>query len=116
MRPRRPYISCSVRRLMSSPKTETVPWSGRTSPRAVFSSTVLPLPAAPRITRVSPARILNDRPSSAGVSSNRTLTPSNRRMHSLDWPAIVLEIHIHPGDHEIQHKHPDRSHHHGLRG
>ena len=52
--------SCSRMRVMSSPKTYTVPASGRTSPSAVFSSTVLPLPAAPRITRVSPAHASNE--------------------------------------------------------
>ena len=36
------------------------PESGFTSPSAVFSSMVLPLPAAPSTTRVSPASISND--------------------------------------------------------
>src|SRR5215468_5425502 len=46
---------------------------------AVLSKTVLPLPAAPRITRDSPSFASKERWDSSGESSNITVTSLNRR-------------------------------------
>ena len=69
--------------LMSRPNTNTLPESGRTSPSAVFSNTVLPLPAAPKITRDSPSRASKLRSRRASAPSNETQTCSNRRIGGL---------------------------------
>src|SRR3954452_13642978 len=63
----------------SRPKAKTLPASGLTSPRAVLRSTVLPLPAAPRMTRDSPSKASKEISASASVSSKRTPTWSKRR-------------------------------------
>ena len=66
----------------SCPKAKTLPESGLTRPSAVLSSTVLPLPAAPRITRDSPSSASKETSDSAATSSKDTrdvFEPQNRR-------------------------------------
>src|SRR5579863_4547623 len=64
---------------MSWPKRKIRPESGWRSPMAIFNRTLLPLPAAPRTTRVSPARNRKETPSTTFRSKLR-LTSSNWRI------------------------------------
>ena len=52
--------SCSRITVRSRPNAKTLPESGLMSPNDVLSSTVFPLPAAPRITRDSPSHASNE--------------------------------------------------------
>src|ERR1700733_7694359 len=85
-RARRSNRSCSSRWLISSPNKYTRPESGVSRPRATLSRVVLPLPAAPNNTRVSPACISKDTLSSPGVSPKCRLTSSKRMIFV---PAVV---------------------------
>src|SRR5579883_392480 len=56
--------------LISSPKTKIRPESGRSSPSANLSSTLLPTPAGPSRIRVSPGLTVNEMSSRTGLFSN----------------------------------------------
>ncbi len=80
--PMRLRISNSSRSRMvvrSLPKAKTLPDSGLMSPIAVLSRMVLPLPAAPRITRDSLCDGSNEMSRNAATSSKDTVTFSKRR-------------------------------------
>src|ERR1700690_3668450 len=101
----------------SWPNTRTLPASGSIRPSAVFSSTVLPLPAAPKMTRVSPLATSKETSSSALLSLKRTLTCSNRRT---DWDSSCAirqsQAHENSRDKEREEEDQHRRHHHRLRG
>src|SRR5580693_7807675 len=72
---------------------------------AVFSSTVFPLPAAPRIILVSPSRTSKDISSSARTPSpNTTPTFSNRRMLFPSAAGMVSGISSRLADEELAYK------------
>ena len=82
---------------MSWPKTKTLPDSGLVNPIAVFSSTVLPLPAAPRMMRDSPSYAANEMSRNATSPSNETVTFSKRRTGvrvsaAISYPAWLTKI------------------------
>ena len=85
--------------VMSLPNAKTLPESGLTRPSAVFSSTVLPLPAAPRITRDSPSKASNERSLSTVHAVERdgdVIEPQNglrrRRPSAQAWLTKILVI------------------------
>src|SRR5664280_2064546 len=69
--------SRSLMLLTSWPSTKMRPLSGHSSPRASFRMSVLPVPATPRMTFVSPRLRVNETSSSTLFSSNAMLTCSN---------------------------------------
>src|SRR5262245_42045869 len=60
---------------MSVPQSRTQPASGGSSPTRVRSSVLLPLPLAPRMTSVSPARTSRSTPCRMGLPSNAFSKP-----------------------------------------
>src|SRR3984957_19378938 len=70
-------ISRSVRVQRSLPKMRTTPLSGTNRPLASFIKTLLPTPAGPRTTRVSPRSTAKLTPRSTSFSSKRRQTSSN---------------------------------------
>src|SRR5277367_211884 len=116
-----PYCCDSVSAVTSWSSKKMRPESGLTSPMADFSSMVLPLPAAPITTSVSPGPIAKDRLTSAGTSPKCRLTLSNRRMDE-SVPITVSPRHQvkvedeYLIDKERHHENPDGGNHYGLRG
>src|SRR5271163_2807833 len=131
MRPRS-WNSCSSGMvLISSPNTVMVPESGRISPLASLSSTLLPLPAGPNKMRVSPGETLNEIFSRTGFPSNPIETSSKTRTgcagsswtaEAVGWGAVTISSAAEDTDHELaddQVNHDDehrRNHHRLCRG
>src|SRR5580658_6173264 len=110
MRPRN-WNSCSSGMvLISSPNTVMVPESGRISPLASLSRTLLPLPAGPNKMRVSPGKTLNEIFSRTFLPSNPMETSSKTRTgcdgsswtaEVVGWGAVTISSAAEDSDHEL---------------